>query len=78
MGLSIFQSTTSSLLLFDGKTSQMLNDVLEKHLLFLIEMHQVGMLYDKYVERKTSLLEEYTAVLSSPELSEYLDINKIN
>ncbi|WP_337102042.1 hypothetical protein [Paenibacillus sp. YIM B09110] len=78
MNFEIVSLLRESRLLFDGKTSKMLNDVLEKHLLFLIEMHEVGMLYDKYEERKRSLLEEYAAVLSSPDLAEYLDINKIN
>lgn len=78
MNFEIMSLIRESRLLFDVKTSRMLNDILEKHLLFLIEMHQDGMLYETYVERKTSLLEKYSAVLSSPELSEYLDINKIN
>lgn len=78
MNLEIVSLLRESRLLFDGNTSQMLNDVLEKHLLFLIEMHEVGMFYDDYKERKHSLLEEYAMVLSSPELTGYLDINKIN
>ncbi|MFD0959300.1 hypothetical protein [Paenibacillus chungangensis] len=78
MNLEILSLIRESRLLFDGQMSQMLNDVLEKHLFFLIEMHEDGMLYDEYKERKRSLLQQYAEVLSSTELAEYLDINKIN
>lgn len=72
--LSMYREST---LLFDEETSSEVNEILERHLEFLLKLNNDGMLYDKYVEEIKELNNEYGEFLNSDNFKKYININLI-